>query len=190
MSAFGTKGDVTFVDQTTATSSKLAYVDSNGHAIIKVDNTSDVIYNNKRNSVRIESEDAYPVGSVWIIDINHLPYGCSVWPAFWTAGTNWPANGEIDIIEQVNLATNNQMALHTGSGCTKVTGLTQSGTDGAADCGTSAGCTVTDSSDKSFGAGFAAAGGGVWATQFDSTGINIWFWSVRDFSIMLTGKSC
>ena len=45
-------GDVTYVDQANATSSKLAYVNDAGHAIIKVDNTSVVPWNDKRNSVR------------------------------------------------------------------------------------------------------------------------------------------
>lgn len=43
---------MTFVTRANATSNKLAYVDGNGHAIIKVDNTSSVAYNEKRNSVR------------------------------------------------------------------------------------------------------------------------------------------
>lgn len=45
-------GDVTYVDQANATSSKLAYVNDAGHAIIKVDDTSVVPWNDKRNSVR------------------------------------------------------------------------------------------------------------------------------------------
>jgi hypothetical protein len=53
--------------------------------------------------VRLESYDAYPIGSVWLFDVLHLPYGCSVWPAIWSHGTEWPLNGEIDIIEGVNL---------------------------------------------------------------------------------------
>ena len=42
-------GDVVYVNQTNATN--LAYVDPLGHAIIKVDNTTFVPYNDKRNSV-------------------------------------------------------------------------------------------------------------------------------------------
>jgi len=46
-------GDVWYLDQTNATSQNLAYVNSAGNAIIKVDNTTNVPYNQKRNSVRI-----------------------------------------------------------------------------------------------------------------------------------------
>lgn len=45
-------GDVTFVDRANATSEKLAYVTDDGKAIITVDNTTDVVYNYKRDSVR------------------------------------------------------------------------------------------------------------------------------------------
>lgn len=46
-------GDVNWVDQSDAVSQGLTYIDSNGHAIIKVDNTSNVVWNDKRNSVSV-----------------------------------------------------------------------------------------------------------------------------------------
>jgi len=39
------------------------------------------------------------------------------------------------------------------------------------------GCTVRDPNPASYGAAFAAAGGGVWATQLAKDGVSIWFWS-------------
>lgn len=131
------------------------------HAIIKVDDTSFVPYNEKRNSVRIQTQDYFTIGSVFVFDATHLPFGCSVWPSFWTSGVNWPSQGEIDILEGINLMTANQMAIHTGDGCT-INGNS---------CSTGAGCTTGEKSDKSYGSAFAAAGGGVWAAQFDTTGI-------------------
>jgi len=172
-----TNGDVWYLDQTNATSQNLAYVNSAGNAIIKVDNTTNVPYNQKRNSIRITTQDAFPVGTVILFDAVHLPYGCSVWPSFWTEGANWPQGGEIDIFEMVNLMTNNQMALHTLPGCMKTTGSVQSGTDGSLNCSTGAGCIVAEASSNSAGSSFAQAGGGVWATQFDASGVFIWFWS-------------
>ena len=41
------------------------------------------------------------------------------------------------------------------------------------------GCVIKDPSPKSFGASFAAAGGGVWVTEFALKGISIWFFTVR-----------
>ncbi|RDX41602.1 hypothetical protein OH76DRAFT_1489360 [Lentinus brumalis] len=172
-----TNGDVNFVSAANASSEKLAYVNDAGKVIITVDNTTSVTYNNKRDSVRVATTDYFPVGSVILFDATHLPYGCSVWPSFWTKGINWPAGGEIDIIEAVNLMTYNQMALHTNAGCTQPSGVNQTGATSATDCGTTSGCTVAEQQSNSVGAGFASAGGGVWAAQFDSSGIFIWFWT-------------
>lgn len=67
-----------------------------------------------------------------------MPTGCGTWPAFWyvlsvsrsipssfvlisslrLVGPNWPAGGEIDIIEGVHNSATNSMTLHTSSGCT------------------------------------------------------------------------
>ncbi|CAL1698331.1 unnamed protein product [Somion occarium] len=172
-----TNGDINYVPQ--STQPQLAYIDSNQRAIIKVDNTSVVAYPNKRNSIRINSKDFYEAGTVWVFDAVHLPYGCAVWPSFWTKGADWPRQGEIDIVEGINTQTSNQMALHTFNGCNAASGTNQKGKVGTTNCNdtTGAGCTVTETTDNSYGASFASAGGGVWAAQFDATGIYIWFWN-------------
>ncbi|KIJ63767.1 glycoside hydrolase family 16 protein [Hydnomerulius pinastri MD-312] len=182
-----TLGNATWVTQSQAASQGLAYVNSEGHAIIKVDNTTNVPLGQNRNSVRITTQDAYDIGSLWIIDLNHIPYGCSVWPAFWSFGPNWPYDGEIDIIEGINTMDNNQMAIHTTPGCTHSGNVNQLGVTGSTtDCSQGPGCTVTETSPNSYQAGFAAAGGGVFATQFDSTGIYMWFWSRPDIPPSIT----
>ncbi|KAI9444261.1 glycoside hydrolase family 16 protein [Lactarius indigo] len=172
-----TLGDVWWLDRTSAFQQNLAYINENNRAVIKVDNVSNVPYNEKRNTIRITSQDSYGVGSLWIIDLTHLPYGCSVWPAFWTKGPTWPDNGEIDIIEGVNLMGANQYALHTLPGCSQPPGVVQTGVSGETDCSQPSGCVVSETSPNSFNEGFAAAGGGVWAAQFDVAGIFIWFWT-------------
>ena len=48
---------------------------STGRAIIKVDNTTNVPYNEKRNTIRIASEERYDIGSVFVADFYHVPYG-------------------------------------------------------------------------------------------------------------------
>jgi len=66
----------------------------------------------------------------------------------------------------------NQMALHTRPGCMNVAPApgAQHGQAGQLNCSVDAGCTVLETSPNSFGQGFAQAGGGVFATQFDVSG--------------------
>ncbi|KIK98984.1 glycoside hydrolase family 16 protein [Paxillus rubicundulus Ve08.2h10] len=175
-----TNGDAIFVSAQTAFADNLAYVDSTtSHAFIKVDNTTTVAYNDKRNTVRITSNDSFAVGSVWVTDLYHVPYGCSVWPAWWSQAIQWPQGGEIDTFEGVNLQTNNQMSLHTEPGCTQVspneTSTLVTSTNCAYDANSNQGCIVQDPSTTSFGAGFAGPGGGAYVTEFATTGISIWF---------------
>lgn len=100
----------------------------------------------------------------------------------WMLGSNWPNNGEIDIIEGVNDQVSNQMTLHTSSGCT-IANTGFSGTLETTNCdikapGQSAnsGCVIGDPSTQSYGSGFNAAGGGVYATEWTGSAINMWFW--------------
>ncbi|RDB20074.1 putative glycosidase C21B10.07 [Hypsizygus marmoreus] len=175
-----TWGNVTYLDQTLATEHRLAYVNAAGNAIVKVDNSTTIaaapLVN--RESIRLTTKDSYGVGTLWIIDAVHIPYGCSVWPAFWTLGVGkeWPNAGEIDIIEAINLMDNNQMALHSTKGCFQSPNPVQSGATLATDCSLDRGCIVAERKPNSFGAGFAQAGGGVFAVQMDITGVFMWFW--------------
>ncbi|KZT70709.1 glycoside hydrolase family 16 protein [Daedalea quercina L-15889] len=175
-----TNGDIVYVSQQNATAQKLAYVNDNGAAIIKVDNTSFVPWNQKRDSVRITTADYFELGSVLIMDASHIPYGCGIWPSFWTKGEQWPSGGEIDIVEAINSMTANQYALHSNEGCSASSSATFSGSIGATDCNATSGCLFGETKDNSYGPGFAAAGGGVYATLLDDSGISIWFWSRSD----------
>lgn len=90
----------------------------------------------------------------------------------------WPKAGEIDIIEAINGMDHNQVALHTLPGCFKGDTLPQSGNTAETDCSKDQGCIVLESQPNSFGPGFSQAGGGVYATLIEATGIQIWFFSV------------
>lgn len=70
-----------------------------------------------------------------------MPHGLGNWPAIWTTrGTNWPAGGEIDILEGINDNNHNQMTLHTSSGCTVPTNKNaETGTPLSGDCGAGGG---------------------------------------------------
>jgi len=188
-----TNGDAIFVTASQAASDRLAFVNAAGNAIMKVDNTTVVPFNDKRNTIRISTKDRFAVGSVWIADMVHVPFGCSVWPAFWSQAPNWPKGGEIDTFEGVNMVKNSQSSLHTEPGCKVVNAVQTSTLVKSTDCSFNTngneGC-VTDVPDpNSYGAAFAAAGGGVFVTEFANTGISIWFFSRSNVPSSLQGNA-
>ena len=98
-------------------------------------------------------------------------------------GPDWPTNGEIDIVEGVNDQTANIMTLHTASGpIIHSSSSSFAGQVATSDCDVNApnqpenaGCAIHDDSDLTFGTGFNAAGGGVYATEWTSSFIKIWY---------------
>jgi hypothetical protein len=56
---------------------------------MKVDNTSFVPWNDKRDSVRISTNETFGVGSVWVVDIWHAPFGVSVFVLFFFLKKIW-----------------------------------------------------------------------------------------------------
>lgn len=72
-----TDGNVTYVSKSTATSNNLAYVQSNGNVVIKVDNTTTLPVGTNRKSVRISTSATYTT-ALMIFDVLHMPWGCSV----------------------------------------------------------------------------------------------------------------
>jgi len=189
---FNNFGNVHFVSQEVAQSSGLASVNSNGQVILKVDNTTNGAGNSTfgRNTVYLESSTLMQFGSLLIFDVNHIPFGCSVWPSLFTQGQVWPQEGEIDIIENVNLATQNRFSLHVGNdSCDQPTSVAnnQTGTISTASGDISnctvtpttgqntVGCVVTENKPNSFGSAFANQGGGVFAALWDADGIAMWY---------------
>ncbi|EEB90837.1 hypothetical protein MPER_10907 [Moniliophthora perniciosa FA553] len=79
------------------------------------------------------------------------------------------------------MVANNQMALHTNDGCKQVNPVQSSTLINSTDCSHLAnqneGCVVTDPSQQSYGATFAASGGGVFVTEFAESGISVWFFT-------------
>ena len=110
-------------------------------------------------------------------------------------GPNWPTTGEIDIIEGVNQANYNQMTLHTSDGCS----INNSGFSGtletsncyveASDQSANSGCAIIDTDQQSYGDGFNNADGGVYATEWTSDGINIWFFANSSIPSDITSGS-
>lgn len=141
-----------------------------------------------RGAVRVSSTKSFQHALV-IADIVHMPGGiCGTWPAFWMVGANWPNNGEIDIVEGVNDQTKNLMTLHTNAGAVVNTQVNFSGEVVTPDCDINAqgqpknaGCSIADVSNLTFGNDFNAAGGGVFATEWTSKFIKIWFFPRGSF---------
>lgn len=172
-----TKGFVEYVDGQTANKEGLAGY-SKGGIYMGVDYKT-VNPANGRKSVRVTSKKAFTRG-LFIADILHMPGSiCGSWPAYWMFGPNWPGSGEIDIIEGVNAQTKNAVTLHTSPGCTVSNTGTMSTTKFAsANCGAagdSAGCGQQTADNQNYGDGFNTIGGGVYALQWTSEQISVWF---------------
>lgn len=168
-----------YVDQNTAQAGGL--VNTNNNAVyMGVDYAN--VASSGRPSVRITSKKSYTHGLI-ILDASHMPGGvCGTWPAFWTVGPNWPNSGEIDIIEGVNSQQSNSMALHTNSGCSISNNGLFSGEISTPNCfvnapdqANNAGCAILTPNSASYGAGFNEGQGGVYATEWTSSHISIWF---------------
>ena len=175
-----TDGYVSYVDQSTASTNGLIST-GGGSVYIGVDHSNTA--SSGRQSVRLQSTQTYTHGLV-ILDLEHMPGSvCGTWPAFWMLGNNWPSNGEIDIIEGVSTQSTNQMTLHASDGCSiNDSGFSGSLTTGncyveASDQSPNSGCAIQGSSTEGYGDGFNQAGGGVYATEWTSDAINIYFFS-------------
>jgi len=177
-SADPTDGFVEYQGQSAASSQKLIN-SSSSNVEMRVDSTNNAP--SGRASVRITSNKSYQSG-LFILDADHMPTGCGTWPAFWLVGPNWPSGGEIDIIEGVNEQSGNAMTLHTGSGCSITNNDAFSGSISTSNCDVNAvgqdknaGCSISTTNTQSYGSGFNANNGGVYATEWTSTAISIYF---------------
>ncbi|KIW30350.1 uncharacterized protein PV07_06100 [Cladophialophora immunda] len=207
-----THGFVTYVDEATAEADGLITFNG-GSAQMRVDHKNP--YNGSapysgingvgRPSVRIESIKSWTHG-LFVADIKHMPTtkdgsGCGVWPAFWTLGSGtWPYNGEIDIIEGANNQGTDLTSTHVAGTCViSQSPLEMTGTSNGNNCqydvstGANAqGCGAFDTSSSSYGSGFNAnpgGGGGVYAMEWTSDAIKIWFFARKSIpSDISSGK--
>ncbi|KAG0648235.1 hypothetical protein D0Z07_5570 [Hyphodiscus hymeniophilus] len=117
-----------------------------------------------RNSVRLTSNKSYAQG-LFIADIAHMP--------------NWPNSGEIDILEGFNENMNNTVTLHSGEGCvmsgpgslpTSILTNPNCNANNGFD-----GCPTSTSNNQGYGPGFNEIGGGVYAMEWNSSAITVWF---------------
>ncbi|CAN8099730.1 unnamed protein product [Discula destructiva] len=179
-----THGSVSYQSEASANSLGLTKT-VNAGAYIGVSNSTDgTSGDGSIPSVRLQSKDTY-TKMLLVADIAHMPFACGAWPSLWTWADPWPGKGEIDIIEGVNSQSTNAMTLHTSDSCTMTAGEGASSTfveSSSGDCGApsgsgSTGCQQQQSQggNANYGAGFNAAGGGVYAMEWTSETISVWF---------------
>ncbi|KAK5120356.1 hypothetical protein LTR85_006295 [Meristemomyces frigidus] len=177
-----TYGHVQYVNESIAVQN--GYATTGATANISVDTTNQWPNGGPgRPAVRIISDNTYTHG-LFILDIVHMPWGCGTWPAYWLLGNgplDWPAYGEVDMIEGVNTANANTVSLHTSANCT-ITGSGQTATFEQSDCVSpdngNSGCGSTFNNTlvpNNYGDGLNSIGGGVYATEWTSNYIKTWF---------------
>ncbi|KAL0254376.1 hypothetical protein SLS55_009851 [Diplodia seriata] len=145
-----TNGHVQYVNESWATQHGLVgYGDS---VYMGVDHTNTYSETGPgRPSVRLESKKVYNHG-LFILDLNHMPIGY--------------------IIEGVNNNLNNTNKIYTSNGCS-ITGKGQTAIADSFDCAD--GCGSANTRTDGYGNGFNKADGGVYAMEWTSQWIRIWF---------------
>ena len=142
-------------------------------------------------STRIQSKDTFNSSTLFITDIGHHPGGiCGVWSAYWLYG---PTGGEIDLMENINLATKNQYVLHTYTdlvvsnfsdpATARLAQMYMQGTFTNLNCttyqGANIGCVVSGV-NNTFGREWNSNLGGVIALEYLPEAISVWQFSRDD----------
>lgn len=176
-----TNGYVNYLDKDHAENTGLYKVTDTGSVYLGVDHVTKLDPNGKgRDSVRVGTKKFYDKSLV-IADIAHMPgSACGTWPAFWSVGKEWPSDGEIDIIEGVNLQDHNEIVMHTAGTCS-LTDTAMTGIVNATGCGEdlgTVGC-VIEGHKGSYGTSFNQQGGGVYALEWTEEHLKIWHFPRR-----------
>ncbi|KJZ72402.1 hypothetical protein HIM_08205 [Hirsutella minnesotensis 3608] len=177
-----TEGYVDYVSEATARANGL--IKTTATSVYMGVDHSNISSGRGRRSVRIELKNSYNHG-LFLLDIYHMPASiCGVWPAFWTMATHrpWPELGELDIIEGVNSQGHNNIALHTRQGCQILDGGDFTGRIDTYNCYVYApdqhkniGCKIIADQPSVYGDVFNAEGGGIYAVDWTSKAIKVWF---------------
>ncbi|RDA96100.1 hypothetical protein CP533_1808 [Ophiocordyceps camponoti-saundersi (nom. inval.)] len=189
-------GSVAYQSRANAEAKGLFSVDENtGVVRLKVDHQHRYSPHEGRPSIRLESKETYNHG-LFISDFLHMPPSqCGLWPAFWAYGSEWPKGGEVDIIEGVNTLHRNAITAHTVEGCVLESSSDSpySGTMSGTKCAVGSqniGCGFSSPLNEttSYGDGFNAANGGVYAMLWDSGHIKVWHFPRGDIPADIEAK--
>ncbi|KZV95202.1 hypothetical protein EXIGLDRAFT_834465 [Exidia glandulosa HHB12029] len=159
-----------------ARSAGLAAITNTGNVRLKVDNTSTVVFNDKRASVSITSRETVSLGSLIVLDVRHGPCGCSLWPAFSSRADTWPVGGGLNIFKSRNVEQNSTVTLSldpSSSHCVlqpdvTISGSLVSGLENCSDATTECAITRFDGKNQT----------GVWVTELAASAISVWYFPV------------
>ncbi|KAF4592461.1 glycoside hydrolase family 16 protein [Ophiocordyceps camponoti-floridani] len=189
------QGSVAYQSKANAEAKGLFSVDENtGVVRLKVDHEHQYSPGEGRPSIRLESREQYNHG-LFIADFLHMPPSRCVW----AYGSDWPKGGEIDIIEGVNTMKHTSVTAHTIDGCTLQTtpeGIEDafSGIQAGTDCGRSkennigCGFDPPQHDNSSYGDGFNAVDGGVYAMLWNSKHMKVWHFPRGDIPSDIEAK--
>ncbi|GAA5907180.1 hypothetical protein JCM5296_004978 [Sporobolomyces johnsonii] len=187
-------GIAEYVDSSTAWSSDLVSVSTNGTVQLGVSTTQNS--GSTRQAIKLTSKQTYQDG-LYVWDVQKMPQVCGAWPAIWSSGADWPNQGEIDVVEYVSRQSMNSFSVHTGSGCTAGSSgysgvemlATAQGLDCDADATESQGCGFRTTRNDTAGPGANSNGGGVYALEWSSAGLKAWFFARDDVPSDVTSKN-
>eukprot|EP01084_Bolivina_argentea_P171336 296843_1 len=159
---------------------------TNNTVYIGTDYTSIITDNSGRTGICIGTKTKYSNG-LFILDASHMPHGCSIWPTWWMSdGSAGPNILEVDIIEGINLFSDDSTSMHTTTQCNFSSSAAQNNVNITGqwlryDCVTTdfngAGCTIQPNTTSSYGKGFNNIGGGVYAVVNNENSVRAWFWT-------------
>ncbi|KAN0066423.1 hypothetical protein ACQY0O_000517 [Thecaphora frezii] len=192
-----TNGLVTYQNVDAAKAANLSYVASDGSFVMGVSTQTEAPEG--RPSVRITSKQSYADG-VYVLNVSHVPIGCSSWPAFWTVTEDidaWPIGGEIDILENGNDEfAGNLVSAHVNSstcffGSTVPDAYGQvaySNCSAYTDQNTGCRVEMINGPSPTWGTELNNAGGGIFAMErsfgTEGKGVRVWFFPARNASAL------
>jgi len=108
-------GAAHYLDRGEAMSARV--IEAHGSFAILRAGQRDPVYKYKRYTAKIATTRSW-THFLAVMRFSHVPYGCGVWPAFFTLapGKQWPNGGEVDILEYVNDDVS-KTSFHTGESC-------------------------------------------------------------------------
>ena len=82
------------------------------HAVLRVGRRGRKAFT--RQTVRVTTNKSWMYG-LFAMQFSHTPFGCGVWPAFWTNAKSghWPDGGEVDMLEYPNNNVAAAISFHT-----------------------------------------------------------------------------